>query len=372
MDNTTPLISVLITTYNRSQVLRRAICSVLRQSYKNFELIIIDDCSSDDTPDVIQSISDTRVHYIRNETNVGHALGDRAHIRRFIYELMHGEYFVYLCDDDYWASPFLLRKQMDAFLLNPNVAMVVGGQLSHYVESDSPDEINIREIPQISYHDRHKIPLPPTMFFKHLYDKSFMTSQEFLMTFASDPATRNIVAGATLYSKKHFLASGAMSTNNGSKWQAGYELSMGPACAGNVVYLDEPCVIVEVRSGNASFGGTQLEHYHDCMVSIDIAFQHPLSQDTFSWEQKQVFNQAKKEVTRNISRAFMSNTLTIKLHGKLTACGKKNMAEMVRTQHVLKYFSKNRVRPKLKDYKFFMVLSLPSKLTKKLIRSEVI
>src|SRR3546814_17441752 len=65
-----------------------------------------DVCSSDlDTPAVVRSIRDPRIRYIRNEKNVGAEEGDRAHMRRFVYELMRGTYFVYLCDDDYWLMP---------------------------------------------------------------------------------------------------------------------------------------------------------------------------------------------------------------------------------------------------------------------------
>ena len=115
MTNPSPLVSVLITTYNRSGVLRRAINSVLMQDFRDFEIVVIDDCSSDDTTEVVASFHDPRIRYIRNETNVGSKLGDRAILRRFIYELMRGKYWVYLCDDDYWLYPDLLRRQVDAF-----------------------------------------------------------------------------------------------------------------------------------------------------------------------------------------------------------------------------------------------------------------
>src|SRR3954470_13305492 len=88
-----PLISVLISTYNRSRLLRRAINSVLMQDFRDFEIIVIDDCSTDDTRDVMASFTDTRIQYFRNETNVGANLGDRAHVQRFVYELMSGKYF---------------------------------------------------------------------------------------------------------------------------------------------------------------------------------------------------------------------------------------------------------------------------------------
>jgi glycosyltransferase involved in cell wall biosynthesis len=64
-------ISVVIPTYNRSWGLIRSIESVLSQSFQDFELIIVDDCSPDDTQEVIQSIKDSRIHYFRQPQNVG-------------------------------------------------------------------------------------------------------------------------------------------------------------------------------------------------------------------------------------------------------------------------------------------------------------
>ena len=369
MNNFPRLVSVLITTYNRCEVLKRAISSVLTQTFIDLELIIIDDCSTDDTSTVIQSFNDSRIRYFRNEVNVGASLGDRAHIRRFVYELMRGQYFVYLCDDDYWSSNDLIERQIEAFNTYDNVAMVVGGQLSHFVDINSSVVVDIGAIPQISYHDLHKVPIPPTVFFKNLYEKSHMTSQEFLSAFAADPVNRNIVAGATLFLKKHFIAAGVMLNLSGSKWQAGYELSMGPACFGGVVYFDEPAVVVEVRASNASFNRTQIEHYFDCLHSITAAFETPLN--TASVSQKQRFLSIKREVTRNVTRAFLRNTLTIKMHGNLSLCGKKNIKSHIKLRHVVRCFWKNTIIPNYTELKYCLFLLLPGKIVRIITREKL-
>lgn len=66
-----PIISVVIATYNRAHILPRAINSVLNQTYKNFELIIIDDCSTDNTQEIVKSFSDKRIIYHRHKKNKG-------------------------------------------------------------------------------------------------------------------------------------------------------------------------------------------------------------------------------------------------------------------------------------------------------------
>ena len=64
-------VSVVITTHNRSNLLSGAITSVLNQTFQDFEIIVVDDASKDDTKDVVQTFDDTRIRYIRHETNKG-------------------------------------------------------------------------------------------------------------------------------------------------------------------------------------------------------------------------------------------------------------------------------------------------------------
>ena len=65
------MISIIIPTYNRARVLPRAIDSVLKQTYENWELIIIDDGSTDNTQEILQSYHDHRLRYIQHEKNKG-------------------------------------------------------------------------------------------------------------------------------------------------------------------------------------------------------------------------------------------------------------------------------------------------------------
>ena len=73
MDNSYPLVSVLMTAYNRGKFIAEAINSVLNSSYTHFELIIVDDCSTDNTVVIAQSFAayDNRVKVFQNEKNLG-------------------------------------------------------------------------------------------------------------------------------------------------------------------------------------------------------------------------------------------------------------------------------------------------------------
>lgn len=112
-----PLFSVLLTTYNRQQFLARAIRSVLQQRFKNFELIIIDDHSSDDTPYVVAEFSDNRITYIRQDQNQGVSVARNTGIKH-----AKGEYLCFLDDDDEYLPEFLqaiadfLKKRNQPFV----------------------------------------------------------------------------------------------------------------------------------------------------------------------------------------------------------------------------------------------------------------
>lgn len=100
--NSLPTISIIMPVYNRSKVIERAINSVLGQSYTNFELIIVDDCSTDNTFEIISQISDSRVKVFRLDKNSGAAAARNYGIRQ-----SSGRYISFLDSDDYFESTFL-------------------------------------------------------------------------------------------------------------------------------------------------------------------------------------------------------------------------------------------------------------------------
>lgn len=347
-----PLVSILITTFNRSRLLRRAIDSALMQDFRDFEIVIVDDCSTDDTRQVVESIVDPRIRYIRNETNVGAKHGDRAHVQRFVYELMRGTYFVYLCDDDYWLFPNLLRHQVEIFQSNDNVSFVMGNQLCYFLTTPDSyfgrgrDDTMTFTLDNIGPYFDLETQACKTHHFSYipnLFSKSLLTSNEYLTEFASEPTTKNRIVGATLYSREHFIRAGAMKTE-GSKWQAGYEFLMGPACVGNVGYLNDPCIVTEIRAVNASFQRTQVEHYLDSIKSIEIAFGVPLSDPALAPRQK-FLRRIKNAAVRNLSYAFLGNAVTIRREGALGLCSEENIRYPVTPWLVSQVLWRNRALP---------------------------
>lgn len=372
MSSDSPLVTVLITTYNRCRLLPRAIKSVLAQDFDDFELIVIDDCSTDATHDVVAQFVDSRIHYIKNERNLGGEHGDRTHIRRVVYELMRGRYFVYLCDDDYWIPRNLLSRQVAAFRQYPDLAMVMGGQLSHFLMGSAAaeqngDAITLETLPDYFDFARLESKTPDLSFAKDLYSRALMTSQEFLDAFAADPAGKNQIVGAVLYAREAFMRSRTLATPIGSKWQAGYELFVGPASAGAVYYFNEPAVLTEIRPTNASFQRTQVDHYLDSIKSAEIAFAGVAAAGLWK-DNAEVFELIRRTIIRNLTRSFLYNGVAIKRYGALTLCSEENMSHPVDFRHAIAVFFRNGILPNVDDLKIMFLEPLKARLARRLGR----
>lgn len=100
------LVSIIMPAYNCEHFIAEAIRSVLSQTYTDWELIIVDDCSTDNTAQIVASFDDTRIVYQRNEKNVGAAL-----TRNKALQIAKGHYIAFLDADDLWA-PEKLEHQI--------------------------------------------------------------------------------------------------------------------------------------------------------------------------------------------------------------------------------------------------------------------
>ena len=124
MNNYQPLVSINITTHNRAHYLPRAIDSVLSQSYDNIEIVIVDDCSTDKTPDVISDYQkkDSRIRTHRHRENQGNAKA-----RNTALSLASGVYIAFMDDDDIWISQEKLSNQINHLNAHPHISLVCTG-----------------------------------------------------------------------------------------------------------------------------------------------------------------------------------------------------------------------------------------------------
>jgi glycosyltransferase involved in cell wall biosynthesis len=109
-------VSVIITTYQRTELLKKAVRSVLNQNFEDFELIIVNDCPED----TLTWVEDNRIKIINNPQNLGGTKSLNIGLRE-----AKGEYIAILDDDDEWVSPHKLFKQV-AFLEKNQDYVAVG------------------------------------------------------------------------------------------------------------------------------------------------------------------------------------------------------------------------------------------------------
>lgn len=130
-------ISIVLPTYNRAASLRRAVESVRRQTFHSWELIIVDDASTDGTQDVIKELAreDPRIVNVRNEKN------NYPDIAKTLNEGLaraRGEYIARIDDDDYWIDDEKLKKEHDFLESHPDHVLVGSGMV--VVDNDGVEQ----------------------------------------------------------------------------------------------------------------------------------------------------------------------------------------------------------------------------------------
>lgn len=132
-----PLISVCIPVFNGENYIRESISSVLRQTEKNFELIVVDNCSTDHTVEIVASYNDPRINVFKNASNIG----STSNFNRCI-ELAKGEYFVLLPHDDI-LMPTMLETFSKALIADPKIGLVYS---SYYIINENGMQTHFRMV----------------------------------------------------------------------------------------------------------------------------------------------------------------------------------------------------------------------------------
>ena len=281
--NNKPLVSILITTFNRRKLLDRALKSVLMQTFTNYEIFVIDDHSEDDTPIFMKKMLKKfkNIQYIYNKENMASKGGDKSIFKKFVTEISEAKYFVWLCDDDFWISKHQLKKQISILEKNENIGMVFGGMCQKYPEIIKNLPTPNNDYIQFEYVRNSK----DIIFMRNVFPDGHLKGLKFLKLFADDPSNRNSVTGATIFRRTNFEKINAFENGKEVRWQSGYLMIAGSANHSDVWYLDEPCVCAEVDVKSASYRGTQLQHFLDCVKSIEGAFyERTKVKDSFDYK----------------------------------------------------------------------------------------
>ncbi|HKB44003.1 MAG TPA: glycosyltransferase [Chitinophagaceae bacterium] len=156
LDREMPLVTVVTVAYNSSAFIRDAIESVLAQSYTNIEYIIGDDCSTDNTWQIIEEYKDPRIRAYRNEQNIREYPNRNKTI-----DLATGKYLIFIDGDDYIYS-YAIEFYLKMALANPESAIIV--QKGYYNDIIFP----ILHLPQDTFYDYY--------FGKHLLSSGFSSN----------------------------------------------------------------------------------------------------------------------------------------------------------------------------------------------------
>lgn len=131
-----PKLSIIISAYNHQKFIAKCLNSILEQTFRDFEVLIFDDVSSDGTWEIIKSYQDKRIKAFRAEYNRGMVLNINEAIG-----LSEGEYIAHINSDDYWEEN-KLAKQLAFLEQNPEYGAVFTGVTIVNEENQAIDNVN--------------------------------------------------------------------------------------------------------------------------------------------------------------------------------------------------------------------------------------
>ncbi|TDD98402.1 glycosyltransferase family 2 protein [Flavobacterium cellulosilyticum] len=134
-------LAVLLPTYNAVDYLPESIDSVLNQTFTDFDLYVYDDCSTDNTEDIVSKYKDTRLYYRKNLENLGIA----KTLNKGLEELLPQYEYIARMDADDWCYPERFEKQMD--FLNKNQEIVMCGTQGYWLKDINQNPISAWKYP---------------------------------------------------------------------------------------------------------------------------------------------------------------------------------------------------------------------------------
>jgi glycosyltransferase involved in cell wall biosynthesis len=205
-------VTVIVTTFNRAHMVAETIDSILNQTFDDFELIVVDNCSSDDTETVIKGYTDERITYFKHENG-----GVVAVNRNYGIGQARGEYIAFCDDDDLWL-PRKLEKQMLEFEKDSQLGLVCTNAITFDETGDLGE------------------------FFKtRLADNDF--------TLASLIWANSVICSSVLVKKSVIDDVGLMDTSLNIFTAEDYELWLRVAQKYRIIYIDRPLMRYRTHPG---------------------------------------------------------------------------------------------------------------------------
>lgn len=164
-----PTISIMLLTKNRAELLEHALLSIAEQSFKDYEIILVDDGSNDFTGEIIEKYTAHKmpIKLIRHQVSIGITLSRQEALMK-----SQGKYVAILDDDDQWIDHEKLEKQVNFLESNPKIVLIGGGvEIFHFHFPVSRETLKIK--PRIrKFRPKTNLQIRRTMLFKN----NFFTS----------------------------------------------------------------------------------------------------------------------------------------------------------------------------------------------------
>lgn len=188
------MISIIVPVYNSEKYLKKCINSILNQTYKDFEVIIINDCSEDNSDNIIKSYKDKRIIYIKNETNKGIGYNRNLGINK-----SKGDYICFIDSDDYIRNDFL--ELMYNKCNNDNLDLCIC-DYNYVYDSGKIKKVNLESFINTNLNETPKllidIPLGPC---NKMYRKSMIVDNKIKFSEKLKYEDISFVASTLFYSK---------------------------------------------------------------------------------------------------------------------------------------------------------------------------
>jgi glycosyltransferase involved in cell wall biosynthesis len=247
--DTNDLVSIVITSYNRAPFISKAIESCLQQDYQNIEIVISDNCSSDETSQIVEKyLHDSRVKFIVNEYNIG-MIGN---FLRATTSLARGKFICFVSSDDFLINPSFISEAVSIFSKNENIS-VVGGINITYIQHQDKFETDI------SY-----------KYYKDSYYRDRTVNG--LKVFLEFPQCPSISYGGAVMDRSKLL----QLTTEYPPISFDLQNILQLLLVGNVGFIDKPSYLFRKHDDNASHTVKKAETYISNLLFIDRVYQFAL------------------------------------------------------------------------------------------------
>lgn len=246
---TLPLVSIVITSYNRGKFIGEAISSALSQEYQNIEVVISDNCSTDNTLDIIKPFeSDNRVKFYRNHVNIGAI----QNFRKSLYDLARGDLITFISSDDYLLDKHFISEAVSRFSSIRTLVIAKGRNFTFHQKSN------------LLVND------PSYLYWKKVYyNKDFVLGKEVLIGYPQCPS---VGFGGSVYNREMLCRVGF--GENGDKClYADAESTLKLLSLGDASFIDLPTYVNRLHGNNAT-GNMNLHQFIANEIYISSVYDY--------------------------------------------------------------------------------------------------